>query len=219
MDYESIASNLGTIAKSGSKEFREIIDQDVNADSEAADEIIGQFGVGFYSSFIVSNHVEVLSKAEGSEGVRWVSDGEGEYEISTVSNLNFERGTKIILRLNKEASDFSRSSEVEKIIRKYSIFNKYPINLNGDSLSNLTAIWYRDKREVTQDEYEQFYEHLSDSKIPYKFKLHYVADVPLSIKALFYVPSTHAENMQMQGTQEKLKLHLYSKKVLIKENC
>ena len=113
--------------------------------------------------------------------------------------------------------DFCKTSEVEKIIKKYSIFNKYPITLNGNNLSNLTAIWYRDKREVTLDEYEMFYEQLAETKIPYKYMLHYGTDVPLAIKAIFYLPSSHSEKMQMG--QEKLKLNLYSRKVLIKEGC
>ena len=103
MNREQIMLNLGTIARSGSQEFKNAIDQDQNVSSEVSDEIIGQFGVGFYSSFIVSNHVEVFSKTEGHEGVRWVSDGEGDYEISNVDNLDFERGTRIVLRLNKDS--------------------------------------------------------------------------------------------------------------------
>jgi HSP90 family molecular chaperone len=80
------------------------MDQDSqNPNSDVSDSIIGQFGVGFYSSFIVSNHVEVFSKTEGSSGVRWVSDGSGDYEISDVDNLDFNRGTKIVLRLNKNS--------------------------------------------------------------------------------------------------------------------
>ena len=113
--------------------------------------------------------------------------------------------------------EFSREQEVDKVIRKYSIFNKYPIKLNGTILNNLSAIWYRDKRDVTQDEYEMFYEHLANTKIPFKYKLHYNTDVPLAIRAIFYVPSSHAEKMQM--LQEEMKMHLYSRKVLIKENC
>ena len=124
--------NLGTIAKSGSREFKELVEE-----GDAAESIIGQFGVGFYSSFIVSNHVEVFSKADGHEGVRWMSDGSGDYEVSTVDNLDFSRGTKIVLRLNKDAASFSRESEVEKIIRKYSVYNKYPIKLNGHLVNNL----------------------------------------------------------------------------------
>ena len=215
MTRDQIAENLGTIAKSGSQEFKDLLDGDVS--SEASDNIIGQFGVGFYSSFIVSDHVEVFSKQEGSQGVRWVSDGSGEYQISTIENMEFERGTKIVLRLNPNAIQFCREGEVEKIIRKYSVYNKFPINLNGHLVNNLEAIWYRDKREVTADQYQAFYENLNNTKIPYKFKLHYSTDVPLAIKAVFFVPSTHNEKMQMMT--EEMKIDLYSRKVLIKPNC
>lgn len=81
----------------------------------------------------------------------------------------------------------------------------------------MQAIWYRDKREVTEDEYERFFEHLANTKIPYKFKLHYSTDVPLAIKALFYIPSSHSEKMGI--TQESNEMHLYCRKVLIKEKC
>ena len=161
---------------------------DGEVSNDSSDSIIGQFGVGFYSSFIVSNHVEVYSKQENQPGVRWVSDGSGEYEISTIDNLDFERGTKIVLRLNPNATEFCRESEVEKIIRKYSVYNKYPIKLNSNLVNNLQAIWYRDKKEVTQEEYEMFYENHANTKIPFKYKLHYSADVPLAIKAVFFVP-------------------------------
>ena len=156
--------------------------------SETSDSIIGQFGIGFYSSFVVSNHVEVFSKHDGHPGVRWVSDGSGEYEISSIDNLDFERGTKIVLRLNPNAIEFCRESEVEKIIRKYSVYNKFPIQLNGSLVNNQQAIWYKDKREVTQEEYEMFYENHANTKIPFKYKLHYSTDVPLAIKAIFFIP-------------------------------
>jgi TNF receptor-associated protein 1 len=84
-------------------------------------------------------------------------------------------------------------------------------------LNNLTAIWYRDKREVTSDEYERFYEQIAKTKVPYKYYLHYSTDVPLSIKALIYIPSTHSERLNIQN--ENVDLHLYSRKILIKNNC
>lgn len=219
MSKEQIIENLGTIAKSGSREFRDLIDQDMQSpDSSAAESIIGQFGVGFYSAFIVSDYVEVFSKpTSGEPGIKWSSTGDGEYEVTEATDLDFERGTKIVLQLKKDSMQFSRETEVEKIIKKYSVFNKYPINLNGNLINNLTAIWYREKRDVTEDEYEMFYEYLANTKIPYKYKLHYSTDVPLAIKAIFYIPNNHAEKMQMM--QEDLKMHLYSRKVLIKENC
>lgn len=146
-----------------------------------------------------------------------MSDGSGEYEVSTVENLDFKRGTKIVLKLKAESREFSRETEVEKILRKYSLFINFPIKLNGQLINNLQAIWYRDKREVTEDEYERFFEHLANTKIPYKYKLHYSTDVPLAIKALFYVPSSHSEKMGMM--QETNEMHLYCRKVLIKEKC
>lgn len=220
MTREEIMDNLGTIAKSGSQEFmRKLQNGQGKADSQQAlDSIIGQFGVGFYSTFIVADSVEVLSKNAGAaEGVRWVSDGSGEYEVSTVENLDFARGTRITLKLKAESREFAREAEIDKILRKYSLFITYPIKLNGQLVNNLQAIWYRDKREVTEDEYERFFEHLANTKIPYKFKLHYSTDVPLTIKALFFIPAAHSERMGMM--QETPSLHLYCRKVLIKEKC
>jgi HSP90 family molecular chaperone len=166
----------------------------------------------------VSDHVEVLTKRDsGEDAVRWVSDGTGEYEVSDANNVGFERGTKINLKLRGDARQFCKELEIEKILKKYSQFVSYPIKLNGSLVNNLQAIWYREKREVTEDEYERFFEQVADTKIPFKFKLHYSTDVPLAIKALVYIPSTHSEKMQMG--QEKIAISLYSRKVLIKDNC
>jgi len=106
----------------------------------------------------------VFSKTgTGAEGVKWSSEGGGEYDIAQVGNLAFNRGTKIVMHLKPSCLNFAKESEVEKIIKKYSIFNKYPIALNGNNMSNLQAIWYRDKKEVTTDEYEMFYEQLAET--------------------------------------------------------
>lgn len=127
--------------------------------------------------------------------MRWVSDGSGEFEVSDVENVGFDRGTKIILKLRPDCREFCKEMELEKILKKYSLFITYPIKLNGALVNSLQAIWYREKRDVTEDEYEKFYEHIANTKIPHKYKLHYSTDVPLAIKALFYVPSTHNERM------------------------
>ena len=103
------------------------------------------------------------------------------------------------------------------MIKKFSQFISYPIKLNGQVLNNLQAIWYREKREVTQDEYERFFEQLANTKVPYKYMLHYSTDVPLAIKALLYVPSAHNERYGMMA--EAGEVHLYSRKVLIKSKC
>ena len=96
----------------------------------------------------------MYSKSDSdSQAVKWSSDGSGEFELATVENISFSRGTRIIMHLRNNCTQFAKAKEVEKIIKKYSIFNKYPILLNNQNLSNLTAIWYRDKKEVTVDEY------------------------------------------------------------------
>lgn len=139
MSRDEVTENLGTIAKSGSQEFVKKLQSESKGDSsQALDSIIGQFGVGFYSTFIVADSVEVFSRSSlTGEGVRWVSDGSGEYEVSTVDNLDFQRGTKIVLKLKAESREFSRESEVEKILKKYSLFITYPIKLNGQLINSL----------------------------------------------------------------------------------
>lgn len=117
MSRQEACDNLGTIAKSGSKEFVE----QVNQGTDSADSIIGQFGVGFYSTFIVSDHVEVITKKDSeNQAVRWVSDGTGEYEVQNADNIGFERGTKINLKLRGDARQFCKELEIEKILKKYS---------------------------------------------------------------------------------------------------
>ena len=217
MSRDEIIENLGTIAKSGSQAFVKNLEENFD-EEQASEQIIGQFGVGFYSSFVVSDHVEVFSKTSKSDkGVRWVSDGLGTYEVSDVENLDFNRGTKIILKLLPASREFSQEMIVEKIVKKFSQFISYPIKINGQTVSSLGAIWSREKREVTVDEYERFYETLANTKIPYKYMLHYSTDVPLAIKSVLYVPSTHAEQTGLQ--QESVAMHLYSRKVMIKEKC
>jgi len=119
MTKEDAIGNLGTIAKSGSKEFMQKL-SDTNEDADALTSIIGQFGVGFYSSFIVADKVEVLTKTDGENGVSWVSDGSGEFVVSDAANLDFERGTKITIKLRPDCREFCQEQEVEKVISKFS---------------------------------------------------------------------------------------------------
>lgn len=135
MNHSEVCDNLGTIAKSGSQEFMNNLK---DGEQSSADSIIGQFGVGFYSSFIVADSVEVFTKnGKGDKGVRWVSDGSGEYSVSEASNLGFERGTKLVLRLKPECREFVEEKTIESILKKYSLFISYPIKLNGNTINNL----------------------------------------------------------------------------------
>ena len=159
----------------------------------------------------------MITKTDKTNAVRWVSDGSGDFEVADCEGANFERGTQIKLHLRPDCREFCRPREVETILKKFSMFINHPIKLNGEVINALQALWYREKREVSEDEYEQFYESIAKTKVPYKFKLHYSTDVPLAIKALLYYPSSNPEKFNMQP--EKQQVHLYSRKVLIKQNC
>lgn len=130
MSKQEAVENLGTIAKSGSKEFMQNL-SDQNSDEDVLNSIIGQFGVGFYSAFIVADKVEVLTKTEGESAVSWVSDGSGEFVVSDADDIGFVRGTQITIKLKPDSRVFSQENEVEKIINKFSQFISYPIRLNG----------------------------------------------------------------------------------------
>lgn len=156
----------------------------------------------------------MLSKtAECEMGHMWISNGIGSYEISDVDCDEFTRGTKVTVLLKEGNDQFSRSSEVSGIIKKYSNFMPFPITLNGTKINTLDAIWSQPKNQITEEAYNAFYEYLSNTKLPYKYKLHFSIDVPLAVNALMYVPNSHGEKFGM-GV-ESSGVALYSKKVLI----
>ena len=214
MTKDELIENLGTIAHSGSKSFV----QDLGENSQGDNNIIGQFGVGFYSSFIVGDYVEVISKSEQSEKTYiWSSDGSGTFEISEFDEPMKSTGTKIIISLRPDCIEFSSSEEVLKTINKFSNFINFPIYMNEEKVNVTSAIWTRARYEITQEEYQKFFEFVSNSKMDYKYLLHYSTDAPLSIKALLYSPGSHTEKYGM--SQEESKVSLYSKKILIKPDC
>eukprot|EP01022_Parablepharisma_sp_SALTPOND_P026509 TRINITY_DN64300_c3_g1_i1.p3 TRINITY_DN64300_c3_g1~~TRINITY_DN64300_c3_g1_i1.p3 ORF type:complete len:547 (-),score=71.24 TRINITY_DN64300_c3_g1_i1:5849-7489(-) len=153
-------------------------------------------------------------------GLRWICNLrkgnrlQGSFEVEELPESDFKRGTQITLKLKPNFRQFSKERDVENIIKKYSLFISHPIKLNGDLINNLQAIWYRSKRDISNDEYQRFFEHVTGTKLPYKYILHYSSDVPLTIKALLYIPATHTEKLGMG--QEPCQVSLYSRKVLIK---
>lgn len=213
MTRQELIENLGTIAKSGSKAFLESLKES----GKSGADIIGQFGVGFYSSFIVGHTVEVISKKPGQEAFVWVSDGSGQFTISKAENINFDRGTKVIIHLTPENQQFSRKIDVEAIIKKYSNFVNYPIFLNGEKINISSPVWIRDKNSVKEAEYKELWELVAKTKLNYQYKLHYSADVPIQVKAVLFIPQTHSEKMGI--TREESQVALYSRKVLIKDRC
>lgn len=191
MTKAELIENLGTIARSGSKEFIQKLSEGGRA---AAEGIIGQFGVGFYSSFIVGDTIEVISKsASDPDAHLWVSDGSGKFEISKISNPGFERGTKIIIHLKPDCSQFAAQEEAKKIIQKHSNFINFPITLNGEKVNLVNAIWTKDRREITEEDYKSLWKSVSGSSGDYKYKLHFVSEVPLSVKSILYIPASNLE--------------------------
>ena len=164
MSRDEIIDNLGTIAKSGTAEFL----QQMTGDKQHDAHLIGQFGVGFYSAFIVADKVTVETRRAGSdEGVRWESEGKGEFTIETIERK--ERGTKVTLHLKEDEAEFAESFRIESLIRKYSDHIGFPVTLTDLADENAepkvansaTALWTRSRTDVTEEEYKEFYKHLS----------------------------------------------------------
>ncbi len=211
MTKEELETNLGTIAHSGSgrffEELAEAAQKDVN--------LIGQFGVGFYSVFMAANKVRVQTRSwDASEGHEWASDGGGTYTISECPGLH--RGTKIIIELKDDAHDYGTKFTVERIIQQYSTFVPFPVQVEGKTVNTIQAIWTRSKAEISEDEYTEFYKYVGNAADEPMLRLHFSADAPLAINALVYVPKENFEVLGM-GRMEP-GVNLYCKKVLIDQH-
>jgi TNF receptor-associated protein 1 len=213
MNKEEMIKNLGSIGHSGSLEF---INQLKDQKSSNKD-IIGQFGVGFYSVFMVSSKVTVFSRSAlpGSKGYAWTSDGSGSYQISEAEGVNV--GTKIVIELNKGAEEFAHKEGVEKIIKKYSNFVGFPIKLNGTMINTIKPLWTFSKKDISEQDHKEFYQFVAHAYDEPMLHLHYHTDSPLNIRALFYVGQTHNEKFGM-GRMEP-GVNLFCKKVLIQSRA
>ncbi len=209
MTHGELVENLGTIAHSGTKEFLKQLAEAKQPDVG----LIGQFGVGFYSAFMVAKKVTVLSRsfAPDEQGWQWTSEGMGGYELAPASDL--PRGTKITLELKDDAKDFAQESTVERIIQRYSSFVPFPIELNTKRLNTVQAIWARNKNEIKEEEYNEFYTFVGHDHDQPLFRLHFSADAPLAIQALLFVPGRNFETMGMGRLDSEV--NLYCRKVLI----
>ena len=209
MAHGELVENLGTIAHSGTKAFLKQLAEDKKPDVG----LIGQFGVGFYSAFMVAKRVTVLSRSflPDEQGWQWTSEGGGGYELTPAADL--PRGTKITLDLKDDAKEFAQGGTVERIIQRYSSFVPFPIELNGKRLNTVQAIWARAKSEIKDDEYNEFYTFVGHDHEKPLFRLHFSADAPLAIQALLFVPQRNFESMGMGRMDSEV--NLYCRKVLI----
>ena len=214
MTKKEMEDNLGVIARSGSKAFL----KKAAAEGKAGDlgtSLIGHFGVGFYAAFMVADHVDVFShSATDNETYCWSSDGTGAYKITKASSA--PRGTTIVLHLKEDQKKFAIDQTVNRIIKKYSNFVNHPIRLNGKEVNTVHAIWAMDKNSITEQQYLDFYHFVGQGWDTPLFRLHFSADAPIALKALFYVGSMQTEKMGL-GRMEP-GVSLYSRKILIESH-
>lgn len=210
MTREELIQNLGTIAHSGSKAFL----QALQGQAEAGSSIIGQFGVGFYSAFMVADRVEVFTQAAepSSPAHHWVSDGSGMFEVTEA--LDVMPGTKIVIHLKEDCKEFANEDRVKEVVTKYSNFVSFPIYLNGRRLNTLQALWMMDPKEISEWQHEEFYRYVAKAYDKPRYVLQYRADAPLNIRSVFYVPDTKPSMFDVSREMGS-SVALYSRKVLI----
>ncbi len=220
MSRDDVINHLGTIAKSGTAEFFKNLSGDAKKDSQ----LIGQFGVGFYSAFIVADKVEVFTRRAGapaSEGVLWSSQGEGEFDLSNIEKA--ERGSRIVLHLKKEESEFADGWRLRNIIKKYSDHVALPIELPKEAsgeekeadaavewevVNRASALWTRPRTEVKDKEYQQFYKHVShDFENPLAWS-HNKVEGKLEYTSLLYVPTRAPFDLYQREAPRGLKLYV-----------
>jgi len=213
MTREEMVANLGCIARSGSKAFLNQMKEGGGTDPK---DIIGQFGVGFYSAFMVADKIDVYSRAAGSPGHLWSSDGGGRYTLQEAAAL--APGTRILLHLRREDAEFADETTVRDIIKKYSNFVGTDVLLNGEKVNTLQPVWLMEPKQVDPSLHEDFYRYVSGSFDKPRFTLHYRTDAPMDIRALLYVPESRP-GMFETAREGEAGVALYCRKVMIKSQA
>ncbi len=235
MTRSELIENLGTIAHSGSKAFM----QALKSSGKDGTQLIGQFGVGFYSAFMVADKVEVFTHSwrEDGEPLCWTSDGATGYDIADwvpalTSDVNEEReegqetdpaltseatgvtrGARLVMHLKEDMAEYAEAATIKRILAKYSNFVGFPIIVNGERVNSVEAVWLKNKNEVTEEHYKEFYRFTSKLFDDPSYTFHFSADAPMAINALLFAPT---QNMEMWGMgQMEPGVALYCKKVLI----
>lgn len=212
MSRDEAIENLGTIAKSGTKAFFGALSGDERKDSQ----LIGQFGVGFYASFIVADKVIVTSRKAGlseDEGVRWESDGKGKYTVETVRRK--KRGTEVVLHLKDDAKEFANGFRLRELCKRYSDHISVPVSMpKGDNgkgyevVNQATAMWQRAKKEISNEEYKEFYKHVAhDFEDPLEW-VHSKVEGKLEYTTLLYVPAQAPFDLWDRESTHGVKLYV-----------
>ncbi len=209
MTRDELTENLGTIARSGSKEFLEALKEKGDANAS----VIGQFGVGFYSAFMAAEKVEVYTHSwdESAESLKWESDGQSGYTVTEVEDE--KRGARIVVHLKEDEKDFAKGDTLKRIIDKHSRFVSFPLSLNGDRVNTVEAIWLKSKNDIKEEDYKEFYQYCAHAIDEPRHTLHFSTDAPININALLFTPDENHERLGFG--QMKAGVSLYCRKVLI----
>lgn len=216
MSRDELVSNLGTIARSGTGEFASKLSGDAAKDMA----LIGQFGVGFYSAFMVASKVEVISRKAGEDQAwRWISDGSGQFTIGEAEKAG--RGTAIVLYLREDEDEFLEPARLSHIVKTYSDHIALPVALNAEgkveTLNSASALWARQKSEITEDQYQNFYHHVSHAFDDPWLTLHARAEGKLDYTLLLFIPSSRPHDLFDPARKAMLKL--YVRRVFITDRC
>lgn len=228
MTLEEVEENIGTIARSGTKAFMQNL-----KDQADSPELIGQFGVGFYSAFMVAENVTLTTKKAGSDvsAVKWFSEGTGEYEVADAEKTT--QGTEIVVKLKDEFEEFLDEWKVRKIVTKFSDYIEYPVSMTvtrmegedddkkevekEEVLNTRKAIWARPKNEITDEEYSEFYKHISHDYGEPLETIHWNVEGTSEFRGLVYIPESVPMDFMMPD--RKKGLHLYVRRVFITDKC
>lgn len=214
MTKEDLVARIGTIASSGTVAFLERLKEE---DKPFDANLIGQFGIGFYSVFMVTDQVVIETRHadSGSKGYRWESTGENKFTVEEFPRE--ERGTTISFKLKDDAKEFSEEYRVNEIIKKYSNFADFPIHVNGEQVNTIRALWQKNKNEVTDEELEEFYKFISNDFNPILGHLHLAIEGQVNFKAMVFVPESAPFNF-LRGDDLK-SLQLYANRIFIQDDC
>jgi molecular chaperone HtpG len=213
MTQDELIKNLGTIAHSGSLEYLKKLGEGAKDDVS----LIGQFGVGFYSAFMLADRVEVLTRSYQEEtGWRWESDGSGQFTVEPAEGI--ERGSQIRLHLKEDLTEFTQTTRLKHILTEYSTFVPYAIRLGEEHVNDQTPIWVEPKSQVTDEQYKNFYGYLSKRTHEEPlWHLHLTSDSPFQFHAVLYCP---ASNFELMGFgKDEHGLSLCAKRILVQNNC
>jgi len=212
MTKDELIRNIGTIARSGTSEFIKQISKEKDKGKEI--NLIGRFGVGFYSVFMAGEKVEIVTKSASKDepAYIWISDGRGSFDIKPAPE-NVKRGTSIKVYLRKDAKEFSEKLTVQQAIEKYSNFVAFPIHLDGEQINKVSAIWREPKTNVKDEQYNEFFKFLAKVQEEPLTRFHFSADVPIQFHSLLFVPKTNFELIGLGREDDGI--HLFVKRVMV----